>query len=262
MSIITIISDWQKSDYYLAAVKGKILGYHPNANIIDIAHQIPTHNLSKASFVIRNSFHHFPLGSIHIIAVRSEKTEKNKHIAIQYEGHFFIGTDNGIFGLFINEQPDKIIELSTNNVNSTFPELDVFAKAAAHLSLGNPLEALGSEIKEFKRSTPIRATFDENFINGSVIYSDSYRNAITNISKDLFERIGRGRKFDIYVQSFSNKNKISSIKKCYSEAPTGELVALFNSVNLLEIAINEGEVVDLFGLEQNKSIIIKFYNSN
>lgn len=260
MSIITITSDWGKSDFYLSSFKGKIYSILPNAQIVDLNHHIPAHNISKAAFNIRNSFHHFPAGSIHIIAIRSEKTKKNKYLAIQYEGHYFLGTDNGIFGLLMQKDPDKIIEINSQSAISTFPELTVYAEAAAHLAAGNSLQSLGTEISHFQKSTPLRATYDENFINGIVIYTDSYRNAITNISHDLFKRIGRDRKFGIYVQSFNNKNMISKISDNYSEVPVGELVAIFNSINLLEIAINEGEVVDLFSLEMNNSIIIKFYD--
>lgn len=260
MSIITITSDWGKSDYYLPSFKGKIFSLLPSVQIVDLNHNIPAHNISKAAFSIRNSYSHFPAGTIHIIAVRSEKTKKNRYLAVQYEGHYFLGTDNGIFGLLMQKEPEKIIELNSEFVTSTFPELYVYAEAACHLANGLGMSLLGKEINDLKRSTPLRATYDDNFINGSVIYTDSYRNAITNISKDLFLRIGRERKFGIYVQSFNKKNMISRISNNYSEVPVGELVAIFNSINLLEIALNEGEVVDLFNLEMNNSIIIKFYD--
>jgi len=260
MSIITLTSDWEKNDFYLASVKGKIYSEFRDATIVDISHNIPTHNLAHAAFVVRNSYHCFPKGSVHIIGVRSEKSLKNRYLAIQYDGHYFLSTDNGVFGLIMQKQVDRVIEIFSESETSIFPELQVFAQTAAHLVQGKPLEVFGNPTTEFRRSTPIIPAFDESYINGSVIYVDSYRNAITNIQKSLFERIGRNRRFDIYLQSFNNKNKISKISNNYSEVPTTELVAVFNSVDLLEIAMNEGEVVDLFNLDNNSSIIIKFYD--
>ena len=50
---------------------------------------------------------------------------------------------------------------------------------------------------------------DESVINGSVVYIDSYKNAITNISRELFDQIGKGRPFEIFVQS--NHNRIDRL---------------------------------------------------
>lgn len=82
-------------------------------------------------------------------------------------------------------------------------------------------------------------------------------NAISNISKDLFERVSQGRKFEIFVQS--QHNRVDRIAKTYNEVDAGELVALFNSAGLLEIAINNGHATELLNLTNNSSIRIKFY---
>jgi S-adenosylmethionine hydrolase len=101
-------------------------------------------------------------------------------------------------------------------------------------------------------------TIDESVINGSIVYIDSYRNAITNIPKELFEKIGKNRPFDVFIQS--NHYKINKINKTYSETSAGELLALFNSLNLLEIAISSGNAADLLNLNINSIIRIKFYD--
>ena len=98
-------------------------------------------------------------------------------------------------------------------------------------------------------------TIDESTINGSVIYIDSFRNAITNISRELFDQIGKGRPFEIFVQS--NHYKINRINKKYSDSSTGEMLALFNSLGLLEIAINSGNAADLLNLSVNSVVRIK-----
>jgi hypothetical protein len=94
-------------------------------------------------------------------------------------------------------------------------------------------------------------------IIGSIIYIDSYNNAITNISKKLFDRVGNGRKFEIYVQS--NYNKVNFISKGYNEVDLGELLALFNSANLLEFAIRNGYAAELLSLNVGGSVRVKFF---
>ena len=60
MPIITLTTDWNENDFYVSAIKGKILSQCPHALIIDVSHQIQTFNITQAAFIIRNSFHHFP----------------------------------------------------------------------------------------------------------------------------------------------------------------------------------------------------------
>ena len=103
---------------------------------------------------------------------------------------------------------------------------------------------------------PLLASINESVIAGSVIYIDSYQNAITNISRELFEKIGKGRPFEILVQSYHYK--INRINKTYNETSDGELLAIFNSVGLLEIAINRGKVAELLNIGLHSNIRVKF----
>jgi S-adenosyl-L-methionine hydrolase (adenosine-forming) len=93
---------------------------------------------------------------------------------------------------------------------------------------------------------------------GSVIYIDSYQNAITNITRDLYERIGKGRKFEIALQS--NHYKLNRINRTYSETSTGELLVLFNSLGLLEVAINKGNAAELLSLTTSSVVRIRFFD--
>ena len=96
----------------------------------------------------------------------------------------------------------------------------------------------------------------ENSIIGSVRYMDTYENAITNISKEFFERTGRGRPFRIFVQS--KHYVLKKINKRYSDSPDGELLAIFNSLGLMEIAIRNGNAGGLMKLETDSTIRVDF----
>jgi len=256
MSIVTLTTDWNTNDYYLGAIKGKILSQCPHLQIIDISHQVPAFNISNAAFILRNSFPNFPPGSIHIIGVNTEGSEDMPFLLVEYKKHFFIGTDNGIFGLMFTESPVRIISLNSPKKLQSFTSFSVFADTACKLASGENPESLGKTVKEYKQKIPIRAAIDKNVINGSVIYIDSFRNAITNISRELFERIGEDRNFEIFVQS--NHYVINKINRYYHETSAGEILALFNSVDLLEIAMNKGNVADLLGLTTNSNVRVKF----
>jgi len=255
MAIVTLISDWNKDDYYVAAVKGKILSRCPDASIVDISHQVPAFNIAHAAFLVRNSYRHFPEHTIHVIAVKCESDETHPIVVVQYNDHIFIGTDNGIFGLILDGEPQESIRLE-HLYSDNFPEYNVFAETACEIILKKKIAQLGKPHQKLYRQVPMLPAIDEWMINGSVIYIDSYRNVITNISRELFEQIGKGRPFEIYIQS--NHFRISKLNTTYHETSSGEILALFNSLGLLEIAINEGNAADLLNLNVTSSIRIKF----
>ena len=132
-------------DHYLAAVKGSIHKLIPDAEIVDISHNIPSFDLNQTSFIIRNSYKYFPEGSIHIIGVKSDASISTPHTAVLYDGHYFIGADNGVFSLIFDHDPDKIVELDIiqDSDSFTFSTRDVFVIAAAHIASGKPFEELG-----------------------------------------------------------------------------------------------------------------------
>ncbi|HLO57780.1 MAG TPA: SAM-dependent chlorinase/fluorinase [Bacteroidales bacterium] len=254
MSIITITSDWNSDDFYTAALKGRILSLYADARIIDISNQVPAFNVAIAAFQLKHSYRHFPAGTVHIIAVNSENIERPA-VAVKANDHFFVGNDNGIFGLLLEDEPEEVVSLEVSGISS-FPELAVFADAASKIASSGSLKNAGKPYKALYKQVPMLPAIEESVINGSVIYIDSYKNAITNISLELFERIGKGRQFEIYVQS--NHYKINRINKKYGESTLGEMLALFNSIDLLEIAINRGNAADLLNLSLNSPVRIKF----
>ncbi len=257
MPVITLTSDWNSADYYVAAIKGRLLSSGAG-EIVDISHKIKSYNTSQAAFVIRNSFFHFPEGSVHLILVNPEMTDLTPHLVVQGKGHYFIGADNGVFSLILAGKADKIIRLSSREKENelSFPGMRTFTAAALHIIKGNNLDALGEKMDNFQERVPLRPTVEASIISGSIIYIDSYKNVITNISMELFERIGKRRKFEILVQS--RHNSIKNISFHYSDEEAGELLAIFNSAGLLEIAINSGNASDLLNLDIGSSIRVEF----
>lgn len=258
MSIITLTTDWKKNDYYTGAIKGAILSQCPTARIMDISHQVDPFNTAQGAFILRNCYHFYPDDTIHIISINSTQTKNQENLLIYTAGQYFIGPDNGMFSLiFGNNKEMNIYRLNSFEESAgTFPALYLFADAACKLINGTEPKHIGTASEEYNKQTPLRPTIDESGITGSVVYIDSYKNAITNISQTFFEQHQQQRPFEILIQS--NHYRIKNISKYYGEVPVGELVALFNSAGLLEIAINSGNAADLLNLNTNSSIRIRF----
>jgi len=256
MPIITLTSDWGQRDYFLAAVKGKILNLLPSANIVDVSHNISPFNLKQASFIIRNVYPHYPKGTVHMLSLLTEKTEKTPHLAVQYDGHFFIGADNGIFSLIFDQKPEKIIKISSQDRNEKedIPARDNFVKSAVHLASGQPIEQLGEAVAGWKEQLHFLPVVSGDIIRGVVIYINQYENVVTNITRELVEKTAKGRKFIIEFRG----ETINDTRRSYQEVPIGEIVALFGSTGHLEIAINQGNAASLLGLDINDPVRVEF----
>jgi len=251
MAVVTITSEWKTDDYYFGIIRGKLEKLSPGINVITNASGLPSFNLSHAAFVIRNTFYHYPEGSVHLICVHTERANKASVLLVKAQGHYFVGTDNGIFNLIVNAEPELIITLDPD---AKTEDLQIFANAAAAVLNGEKPETLGTRTDKFRGMVPLRAAIDKNIITGSIIFIDSYGNAITNITKETFERIFGNNPMIITIQS--NRHRINSLSINYHDKPIGELLARFNSLDLLEVAINGSNVSELFGLETGSVVRI------
>jgi S-adenosylmethionine hydrolase len=259
MSIITLTTDWGRRDHYLASVKGNLLKLIPDITIVDITHEISTFDIYQTSFILKSCFLDFPEGSIHIIGVNSDASIEEPHTLVKYKGHFFIGADNGVFSLMFDEEPEKIIELEIIQQTDkyTFSTKDVFVHAAQFIHEGKDINELGFVKAELNKRMSFEPVIESNSdgsltIIGKVIHLDRYENAITNINEELFLKYIKGREFSISFNSFTEA--IQNISKSYSDVPVSEMLAIFNSVGLLEIAINQGNAASLLGLKIDSRI--------
>jgi S-adenosylmethionine hydrolase len=244
MPVITLTTEWKPDDIYNGIIKGRLSSLCPDVVVVDNACSIPPFNISRASFIIRNTFAGYPEGSVHIICVHSEASGDQEYLIVKARDHFFIGTDNGIFNLILNSEPDSVVKIIDPDTRN---ELEIFAKAAAALIAGGKPEELGTPAGSIREHVPLRATIDKEVIIGSIIFIDSYGNAISNITREVFDRVFEKKQFRIQVQS--NKNYTERISARYSDVPVGDMLARFNLLDLLEISINGANVSELLSLE-------------
>jgi len=243
MPVVTLTTEWRPDDIYNGIIKGMLCSISPGIIIIDNATNIPPFNISHASFIVRNTYNNYPPGSVHIICVHSEARTDQDYLIVKARGHFFIGTDNGIFNLILNSDPDEVVKIENKGTSN---ELQIFAQAASDLIAGKEPSELGRTVEAISEKIPLRATIDKDVIIGSIIFIDSYGNAISNITREVFYRVFENKNFRILIQS--NKNYTDQISKNYSDVPVGEMLAKFNQFDLLEISINGADVSELLSI--------------
>ena len=248
MAVITLISDWGLNDFYTASVKGMIFKHLPNAKVIDISHQISPFDVGQAAYVLKNTYKSFPDDTIHIIGVNTEESIEHPHAVAYFNKQYFIGADNGVFSLIFDSTPQKLVELDILQESDqfTFSGRDRFVKAAVHLAKGGKIEELGSSKEGLVNKMPFKPIVDEDSIRGIVVHVDTYENLITNIPKSLFLDKVKNKKFTISLRSA----QVSTIHTSYGDVPHGDVIALFSSSGMLEIAMNKSKAASLLGIDK------------
>lgn len=270
MKIITLTTDMGLSDHYVAAIKGSICKLAPGATIIDISHNIRPFDIVQASYSLQSVYKDFPEGTVHIIGIDSEPVINSSEgcypAIMRYRGQYFISCDNGFFSLFLREeQPEGfwlIDDALSQPTGFSFPTKNIFVPAAVKLLSGAEIDTFASVQETWNRAFTFNPVIEENLIKGSIIHIDHYGNAITNISRELFERFEEGTPFVIHFRK--RDYYIDTISGSYNEVQPGERVAIFNSNDHLEIAINKGArganggADSLFGLHVGDVVRVEF----
>jgi S-adenosylmethionine hydrolase len=255
MAIVTLLTDLGESDHYVAAIKAKIISINPGIRIEDVTHNILPSDIAHAAFVLRAVFRDFPKGTVHLVGVNSTGNKGDAFIALQLEDHFFVGCDNGLFGLISERPHQQLVELNViNTINTTFPERDVFAHTAVKLASGVSITNLGKPMPMFKKMIDRQVKATKKQITGSIIRVDSMGNLITNITQEVFDILSAGKTYTIMFGG----EKFRKIHTQYNQAEQGECFILFNSLGLLEIGINKGNAAELLGMEYDGVVNILF----
>ena len=254
MPIVTLLTDSGESDHYVASIKAKIIATNPVVQIVDLSHSIRSCDIAHAAFVLKSVFREFPAGTVHLAGVDAAGNGE-AFIALQMEDHFFVGADNGLFGLIGDQPHQQLIQLASSRSGAlTFPERDIFAPAAAKLASGVPVTDLGKPLSVFKRMTDRQVKATKKQITGQVVRVDNSGNLITNIPQEAFEALSKGKG---YTVQFGGE-KFRRMHTRYDQADEGECFLIFNTLGLLEIGIYKGNASELLGLDYDSVVNIVF----
>ncbi len=234
--ILTLTTDFGLSDHYVGSMKGVILGICPQAQIVDISHQVTPYAVSEGAFRIAQAYRAFPRGTVHVVVVDPGVGSARRPILMVAAGQYFIAPDNGVLSMIAAREEHKVRVISNERyfrhpVSQTFHGRDIFAPVAAHVAAGVAPSRVGKLITDYVRpafAKPRRT--DPNTWTGEILAIDRFGNIVTNfhaIEYPAFSVLTIGRA------------KIRQLVNNYAEAPAGTLVAIEGSSGFLEISIRE-----------------------
>jgi S-adenosylmethionine hydrolase len=248
MALITLTSDFGLQDYIAGAVKGQLLQIDPTFRIHDISHQVSPFNYPQAAYICRNAIWQFPEKTYHVILVNLFEQKPEFLLLAFVNGQYIFCADNGLLHMILPQKRDTLIglPLDKNEIKNTLYCTRQIGLAIKAIEEGALPETLGHPEINYIQKNELRPLLGENYIEGQIIFIDKFENVIVNITRDEFEAQRKGRSFRIV---FKRNEIIDKISESYADVAQGEKLAIFNSANYLEVAINKGNAAGLFGLQ-------------
>ncbi|MDP7162626.1 MAG: SAM-dependent chlorinase/fluorinase [Phycisphaerae bacterium] len=247
--IVTLLTDFGTRDPYVAAMKGAILQTCPQAHMVDLCHDVPPHNILAGAFTLAHAVPYFPPGTLHVVVVDPGVGTERNILAARFGKHTFLFPDNGVISLVAEVLPLRSLhtcrnaQYIPNRTSTTFQGRDVFAPVAAQILNGLNIARLGPQPTTYKLLDLPQPTVENTRIVGRVIYVDNFGNLITNISQSIV----RDNCADwVSLAVTCNAQEVGDLVGTYDLVEVGKALAVFNSMDLLEIAVNQGRADESF----------------
>ncbi|HWV46293.1 MAG TPA: SAM-dependent chlorinase/fluorinase, partial [Nitrospira sp.] len=186
--LITLLTDFGERDSFVASMKGVILSINSYAAVVDLSHQIASHQIQEAGYFLKSCYRYFPEKTIHVAVVDPGVGTERRALLVSAAGSFFVGPDNGLFTEVLEQEVGaKVWQINSpqyrlETVGSTFDGRDVFAPAAAWLSKGVPPSFFGPAVHDPIRRSVATPVWHEELLIGKIISVDRFGNLISNIT--------------------------------------------------------------------------------
>ncbi len=235
-------------------MKGVILSISPQAQIVDVSHEVDKFSVRMGAYVLASGAPYFPDGTVHVAVVDPGVGTDRRAIIVQTKRGCFVGPDNGV--LILASQAQEILhihELSNPKfmlptVSSTFHGRDIFAPAAAHFSQGVAPSEFGAEIYDPVIPKFARVEYKNGSLTGEVLHVDDFGNVITNVTPKDLSSTGSVK------VGFHHVSLQLSLLKTYGEAKPREPAALFGSSGFLEVALNRGSFAEKYRVNSGDKV--------
>ena len=265
--VITITTDFGTEDAYVPSMKGTMLSICPQAQLVDVTHDISPQDVMEAAFVLRSTCPYFPEGAVHLVVVDPGVGTDRRAVALRAENQWFVGPDNGVFPLVLDQEPpNAMVELDdpafwrSASPSTTFHGRDIFAPAAAHLAAGRSVEEIGSSIDTLEPLRWARPSTAPNTVQGWVVHVDHFGNCITNIQRSTLAEAAdvdaSESSLDAVppLECYAGNTVLQELRPTYGAVPEGDPLMLFGSTGHLEIAANGGNAAELLDIRKGDSV--------
>jgi len=262
--IVALLSDFGTRDYYVGAMKGAVLAACREATLVDIAHDVPAHDVLAGALTLAAAGRAFPAGTVFLAVVDPGVGSERRGLAITAGGHLFVGPDNGIFTLVLAGAEEARARALANpalhrsEVSPVFHGRDVFGPVAGHLAAGTPFDEVGPEVTD-----PVLLRLEEVRRRGpweweaTVIHADRFGNLVTNLTRRDLEAIAALTPGGLGELVVMVAGAALPLARTYSDVAEGEACALLGSSGRLEVAVHRGSAERALDASRGAAVVVR-----
>jgi S-adenosylmethionine hydrolase len=258
--IITLTTDYGTNDHLVGAVKGVILKIQPEAQIVDINHNVLPYDVLDGALSIGAVYRYFPARTVHVVVVDPGVGTPRRPIIATINNQYFVAPDNGVLSLVYGREDPILVHHITSGhyflkpVSATFHGRDIFAPVAAWLTKNWQTEAFGEVVEDYTKFAVPKPKAQTGTLRGAVLRVDHFGNLMTNFTpEDMPELM---REPGAITMTVGGK-PVKKLVETFADGPVNEAVAVFGSSGFLEIALNKGNAAVALGATRGAEVIVK-----
>ena len=242
-------------------MKGVILTINPQATIVDLSHHVPPHSVEDAAYLLKSCYRYFPEGTVHVAVVDPSVGTRRRPLVVKTARYYFLGPDNGLFSYIFNEEDEvEVREIGNQqyrfeSVGHTFEGRDLFAPAAAGLTIHQPFESFGRRIEEWVTFPIVEPKRRKNGIVGVIVYVDHFGNLITNLTLKHIDAVRSMASREGPALQIAG-HRVNGLVSSYAEGSKVKPSALINSNGAIEVFVKEGSAAQWLKIGRGEPVAL------
>jgi S-adenosylmethionine hydrolase len=263
---IVFMTDFGVVDDSVAICRGVMYSIMPEVRIVDLTHQVTPFSILDGARFLYGVTPYYPAGTVFVVVVDPTVGSARKAVVAKSKREqYFVLPDNGLLTLV--EQRDGIggvHEITNTNwmigtkLSSTFHGRDIFSPVGAHVARGEDWTKVGPElpVASLVRLELKAARLDDRGVSAEVIATDGpFGNLVTNVEADDFLKLGYQRGQEVPVKVGGREMKMKFVRT-FSDVPLGQPLLYIDSRGRLELAVNQGSFVAVYGVKPPLQLFI------
>lgn len=227
--MIVTFTDFGWQGTYLAEIELQLAKLVPNERILHLIKDAPKYNPHAAGCLLATHVNAYPKHTVFLGVVDPDVgSDRRKPVVLFADDRWYVGPGNGLFDsvALAAEEPPKWFEIiwQPEQLTRSFHGRDLFAPIAAHIANKFNVDTVCRPL-EVNREDLHGGCID------TVIYIDHFGNCMTGISGASGKQLKVGDTVLDYAETFSDVQK-------------GQPFWYFNSVGLVELAVNQGSAAE------------------
>jgi hypothetical protein len=256
---IVFMSDYGLVDEFVGICHGVVARIAPGARVIDLTHAIPRQDVMAGAMALGRAAPFMPEDAVYLGVVDPGVGSARRSVAVTCgSGALLVGPDNGVLSMAWATLGGaaQAAEITSERVllgpvSATFHGRDVFAPAAAHLSIGMPLQHLGPPVDPRTLHTVevLAPMIFRGVVGARVTGVDGYGNVQLNARPSDREAAGVEDSLEVCGRVVTRVSTFADVAK-------GASAAIIDSQGFVALVVNGGSAADLLGIHRGDAVTL------